>query len=317
MIGKRIIKFIIFVGIITGIFWIIWSTCTFVNTNEREEIEIFFHNDLNNGTVYARINYNIDFTKKLTHQEIIQNGENINDCPFSIELFLYNNVTFWVNNWLPKHLYLDTKSEPINANGVNFTNTGRFFEIIWYKNIISQNRFRFTLYISNAIKHPNTEIYSLSLESFITSFNDTQLNNTVNVDQSVWLDNYTEKGMQISETNVNFHSINNFQKVSSDFYHQWEYPQTNEINLHTRFDLDFTTKNSRRRIFATDIFFDLGITFPISAIVTYLVLDRVISNLDVQDKALEDSLDKISKQNNGLKKELNEIKHLLSKKDNK
>lgn len=127
---------------------------------------------------------------------------------------------------------------------------------------------------------------------------------------SIYLD---VKSTDIYNSNVDFYRINDFLHIGEKFYHQNVYhPNDWEILERTRVDFDFSTSKSRRQVFISDIFLDLSITFPSTTVISYLILDRILTADKKQEEEIKKELEKIDKHNTTIEKELKELRQLLN-----
>ena len=81
-----------------------------------------------------------------------------------------------------------------------------------------------------------------------------------------------------------------FRRYSSDSYESAEfhdvinYPYGEEPFSITQIDLDFSTEKSRFRKETKIIFLNLAIEFPITILVTYIVIETTIQKFKLEDK---------------------------------
>lgn len=312
---NRWFLFIFVIILITSIFFFCWYGVKSNHTDDIQEISFYIINDKNNGTFRTDIDFVIDFSKSIDFDENIGTLEDAQKCPFYIDFTFYTNVSFGFYQleytWKS---FLDTRYMQVIGDGVEFSNTPGDYRLTWFKSKINEDHYDFRLYISDIIRHPTTEGYTLNIDMWIYNQNSSQLKNTFDISQTFWLKYFESKQIELINTNIDFYLLNNFEMVGTEFYQRSSHivDEGSTILNVTRSDIDFSSKSSRRNSFISDIFFDLSITFPLSSIISYIILDSIVT---IDNKEEKEAIKAIMNQNEELLKQIIEIKEHLGNND--
>ena len=311
---KKITWLFIICGIITVAFLTVhysWNA----STEELEEVTFHIFNGKNNGTLATDIEYNLDFSKKINFDRQFSDNIDTRNSPFYIEITVYSNVSFDIHGLSSSYIYLDTLSTSFETtNYANLTAVGNYFELTWFKNHFIVNNFKMRIYLSNIISKIELDRFSINLETWIETEHTAQVNQSSNVYQQFNLENFQEKKIRIENSDMDFILWSEDLKISNEFEHQNEYYSNDGKTTHdiTNFGLDFSTQSSRTSLTINNTFFDLGLTFGVTTILSTIISNVMASSESAEDKMVVEELKKSREENKKILEELVEIKQQLT-----